>query len=56
MFKSIIPCNHNIVGKGPSHTHAFLLVNKEAVFLNFDVFFQFCFDPVEIAKRFFRFF
>ena len=48
-FKSIIPSNHNVVGKSPSHAHTFLLVNKEAVFLYFDILFQFGSDSIEVT-------
>ena len=55
-FKSIIPSHNDVVGKSPSHAHAFLLVNKKAVFLYFNILFQFGFDSVEVIQGFLRFF
>ena len=50
----VVPCSHDVIGQGSSHTHTFLLVYQEAVALHFDVRLQLLFDVLHLAQRLIR--
>ena len=50
----VVPCSHDVIGQGSSHTHTFLLVNQEAVALHFDVRLQLLLDVLHLGQRLIR--
>ena len=50
----VVPCSHDVIRQGSSHTHTFLLVNQEAVALHFDVRLQLLLDVLHLAQRLIR--
>ena len=50
----VVPCRHDVIRQGSSHTHTFLLVNGEAVTLHFDVRLQLLLDVLHLAQRLIR--
>ena len=47
----VVPCRHDVIRQGSSHTHTFLLVNQEAVTLHFDVRLQLLLDVLHLCQR-----
>ena len=50
----VVPCRHDVIRQGSSHTHTFLLVNGEAVTLHFDVRLQLLLDVLHLGQRLIR--
>ena len=50
----VIPCSHDVIRQGSSHTHTFLLVYQEAVTLHFDVSLQLLLDVLHLCQRLIR--